>query len=179
MDKSAYSFALPSSNGQGETLEQLNSPCPWMLASAQDDDKVEPDDDGKVVCSPCCASLDNHNLAAQSMIMKSKFNGDALQDDRIRIHQDINRSVQLCVTDSQGRLMAIPSEDGIEICLPGISLWLGHFGVDLFPSMLFEQTALSAAVKFLIFSIVVWSNFAMILVISNLGITLRLLFLMI
>ena len=86
VDKSADSFALPSSDGQGETLEQLNSPCPWMLASASDDDEVESDGGGKVVCSPTWASLDNHNLAAKSMSMKSKFNGDALHDDRIRIH---------------------------------------------------------------------------------------------
>ena len=30
----ADSYAVPSSDGQGETLEQLNSPCPWILASA-------------------------------------------------------------------------------------------------------------------------------------------------
>ena len=39
-NKSADSFSLPSSDSQGETLEQLNSPCPWMLASASDDDEV-------------------------------------------------------------------------------------------------------------------------------------------
>ena len=40
--------------------------------------------------------------------------------------------------------MAIPSENGIEICLPGIALELVHFSMDLLPSMLFEQTALSS-----------------------------------
>ena len=38
--------------------------------------------------------------------------------------------------------MAIPSKDGIEICLPGISLDSGHFSMDLLPLALFEQTAL-------------------------------------
>ena len=42
---------------------------------------------------------------------------------------------------------AIPSEDGIEICLPGIALELGHFSMDLLPSMLYEQTALSSEVS--------------------------------
>ena len=65
----------------------------------------------------------------------------------VSITEGINRSIQLCVTDSQGRLMAIPSEDGIEICIPGISLELGHFSLDLLPSMLFEQTALSFEVS--------------------------------
>ena len=81
------------------------------------------------------------------MSSKSEFNGDVLHDDRVRIHHGNNRSIQLCVTDSQGRLMAIPSEDGIEICLPGIALELGHFSMDLLPSMLFEQTALSSEVS--------------------------------
>ena len=81
------------------------------------------------------------------MSPKLKFDGDALHDDRVRVHQGINRSIQLCVTDSQGRLMAIPSEDGIEICFPGIALDLGHFGMDLLPLMLFEQTALSSEVS--------------------------------
>ena len=146
-DDNADSYAVPSSDGQGETLEQLNSPCPWILASASDDDADPSDDDGQIVCSPSWASLNNHNLAAKSMTMKAKFNGDALHDDRIRIHQGINRSIQLCVTDSQGRLLAVPSEDGIEICLPGISLDLDHFSLDLLPSMLFEQTALSSEVS--------------------------------
>ena len=57
------------------------------------------------------------------------------------------RSIQLCVTDSQCRLMAIPSEDGIDVFLSGISLELGHFSVDSLPSMLFGQTALSAEVS--------------------------------
>ena len=83
-----------------------------LLASASDDDEVDSDDGGKVDCSPTWASLDNHILVAQSMTIKSKFNGDALHDDRIRIHQGINCSIQLCVTDSQGRLLAIPSEAG-------------------------------------------------------------------
>ena len=43
--------------------------------------------------------------------------------------------------------MAIPSEDGIEICLPGIALELGHFSMELLPSMLLEQTALSSEVS--------------------------------
>ena len=43
--------------------------------------------------------------------------------------------------------MAIPSEDGIEICLPGIAFELGHFNMDLRPWMLFEQTALSSEVS--------------------------------
>ena len=118
-----------------------------MLASASDDDEADSGDDGKIACSPSWASLDNHNLAARSMTTKSQFNGDALHDDRIRIHQGINRLVQLCVTVSHGRLMAISSEDGIEICRPGISLELGHFSVDLLPSMLFKQTALSSEVS--------------------------------
>ena len=110
------------------------------------------------------------------MIMKSKFNGDALHDDRIRIHQVNNRSVQLCVTDSQGRLMGIPSEDDTEICLPGIS---PGWGISVW--ICFRRCGLNklrCRLKFLIFSIVVWSNFAMILITSNLGTTLRLLFLM-
>jgi hypothetical protein len=81
------------------------------------------------------------------MTSKSKFNEDALHDDRVRVHQGINRSVHLCITDSQGRLMAIPSEDGIEICLPGVALELGHFSMDLLPSMLLEQTALSSEIS--------------------------------
>ena len=76
-DENADSYAVPSSDGQGETLEQLNSPCPWILASASDDDADPSDDDGQIVCSPSWASLDNHNLAAKSMTMKAKFNGDA------------------------------------------------------------------------------------------------------
>ena len=102
----AVSIALPSSDSQGES----------------DDDAVDSNDDDKVSCSPSWASLDSHNLAAQSMSPKLKFDGNALHDDRVRVHQGINRSIQLCVTDSQGRLMAIPSEDVIEICLPGIAL---------------------------------------------------------
>ena len=43
--------------------------------------------------------------------------------------------------------MAIPSEDGIEICLPGVALELGHFSMDLLPSMLLEQTALSSEIS--------------------------------
>ena len=70
-----------------------------------------------------------------------------LIDNRVRIHLGIHRSIQLCVTDSQGRLMAIPSEDGIEICLPGFDLELGHFSMDLLPSMSFEQIALSSEVS--------------------------------
>ena len=93
------------------------------------------------VCSPSWASLDEHNLAAQSMSIRTKFDCDAMHDDRVRIHQGVERSVQLCITDSNGRLMAIPSEDGIEICLPGMSLD-GSFDLDMLVPMLYEQTSL-------------------------------------
>jgi hypothetical protein len=132
--------------------ECCKQPCggPYSASgsdSASGDDAVPSGDDGQIVCSPSWASLNTHNLAAKSMTTKAKFNGDALHDDRIRIHQGIDRSIQLCVTDSQGRLLAVPSEDGIEICLPGVSLDLGHFSLDLLPSMLFEQTALSSEIS--------------------------------
>ena len=110
-------------------------------------------------------------MAAQSLSSKSKFDGDALHDDRVRTHQGINRSIQLCMTDSQGRLMAIPSEDGIEICLPGIAPESGHFNMGLLPSMLFEQTALSSEVSDFQYT-VVWLNSVMISMTSNLGIIL-------
>jgi hypothetical protein len=147
-DSGADSIALPSSDGHGETLKELNRPCPYMMASASDDDPdVDSNGDDKLPCSPSWASLDIQNLAAQSMTSKSKFNGDALHDDRIRVHQGINRSVQLCGIDSQGRLIANPSADGFEICLPDIALELGHFSMELLPSMLLEQTALSSEVS--------------------------------
>ena len=120
------SNALQDIAGEYGSEEELNLP------SSGDDPDVDFGGDAKHPCSPSWASLDAHNLCAHSMTSKSKFNEDALHDDRVRVHQGINRSVQLCITDSQGRLMAIPSEDGIEICLPGIALELGH-SMDLLP----------------------------------------------
>ena len=64
------SIALPSSDGQGES----------------DDDAVDSNDEDKVSCSPSWAWLDSHNLAAQSMSPKLKFDGDALHDGRVRAH---------------------------------------------------------------------------------------------
>ena len=45
----ADNFAIPSSDGQGETLEELNRQCPWI------DDCSEVDDDGGGVGA--CAML--------------------------------------------------------------------------------------------------------------------------
>ena len=73
---------------------------PTMMTKFPDDDAVDSNDDDKVPCSPSCASLDSHNLAARSMSPKLKFDGDALHDDRVRVPQGINRPIQLCVTDS-------------------------------------------------------------------------------
>ena len=36
-NRAADSFAIPSTDGQGETLEELNRPCPWITADADDD----------------------------------------------------------------------------------------------------------------------------------------------
>ena len=129
-----------SSHGVIESINADNSPNVDGESDLEDADQPE-----ATVCSPSWASLDAHNLAAQSMSVKTKFDGDAMHDDRIRVHQGVDRSVQLCITDSQGRLMAIPSEDGIEICLPGMSLD-GSFDLDMLMSMLYEQTSLDVEI---------------------------------
>ena len=100
-------------------------------------DLEEADQHVKNMCSPTWACLDTHNLAAQSMSVKTRFDDDAMHDDRIRVHQGVERSVKLCDIDSHGRVMAIPSEDGIEICLPGMVL-AGSFDLKMLVSMLFE-----------------------------------------
>ena len=38
--ETADSFAIPSTDGQGETLEELNSPCPWITAADNEDNAV-------------------------------------------------------------------------------------------------------------------------------------------
>ena len=38
--ETADSFAIPSTDGRGETLEELNSPCPWITAADNEDNAV-------------------------------------------------------------------------------------------------------------------------------------------
>ena len=146
-DSEDFFFVVSDSNALQDIAGEYGSEEELNLSSSGGGPDVDVGGDVKHPCSPSWASLDIHNLCAHSMTSNSKFGEDALHDDRVRIHQGINRSIQLCVTDSQGRLMAIPSEDGIEICLPGVALELGQFGMDSLPSMLLEQTALSSEIS--------------------------------
>ena len=52
-DNFADSFALPSADGQGETLEQLNSPCPWMMDSPPTPDASDSEDTVSACWAEC------------------------------------------------------------------------------------------------------------------------------
>ena len=51
-DTFADSFALPSADDQGETLEQLNSPCPWMMDTPPTPDASDTEDNVSVYWAP-------------------------------------------------------------------------------------------------------------------------------
>ena len=51
-------------------------------------DTEEADQPVTNLCSPTWACLDTHNLAAQSMSVKTRFDDDAMHEDRTRVHQN-------------------------------------------------------------------------------------------
>ena len=157
------SVALECPDGQGETLAQLNSPCPYvgqcpsptsseeqMLVAALEGRGVEDCSDsdsgsGDGVLSPAWGSLDSNGLAVNSMTVKSVF-GDFMQyQDRRFQDSGVRRLIQMCIVDAQGCMMAVDSEDMAEVCLPG---WEVSKGVDVCVSglsdMLFSQTGICA-----------------------------------
>ena len=88
------------------------------------------------------ADLDDNGLAVTSISAKTSFCEDVKHFDRICCHLKTHRFIQICVADKE-YLLAVDSEDMIELCIPGSSIGSSDpISLSSLPLLLFEQTGI-------------------------------------
>ena len=86
--------------------------------------------------------LDDNGLSVSSISAKTAFDEDVKHFDRICCHLGTSRFIQICVADKD-HLLAVDSEDLIELCIPGSSIGSSDpISLTSLPLLLFEQTGI-------------------------------------
>jgi hypothetical protein len=88
------------------------------------------------------SDLNNIGLRVQSITVKSVFDEDMKHFDRMCCHLGTERVVQICVSDKES-LLAVDSEDLIELCIPGSAIGChDSLSLDSLPVLLHEQAGI-------------------------------------